>query len=80
MNKEKHQRLLNNQKFDAVTFALDYIQEMKNFTGEITRQDHITCLERLYDVAFREGQMDILHRYVYSMFHEIDAIEDKING
>lgn len=79
MDNEKYKRLLNNQKFDCVSFALDYIRSMRELTGEINNADFIACLEKTYSQAFRDGQRDILDRTIYTMFHEIDIIEEQEN-
>lgn len=77
MNEDKYLRLLNTNKFDRISFVIDYLKQIMNLQGEILLEDHASALAKLYDDAFRDGQIDVNERIVAQSFIELDVLYDK---
>jgi hypothetical protein len=75
MDKFKEELLLKTEKFEAIMFTLDYIQNIRDITGEFDSNDIMVALIRLYDISFENGKSDVLDRTINSMFGELDEIE-----
>ena len=74
---DKYRQHLNQQKFDRIAFAIDYIRQIQQLQGELKTEDFTLCLSKLYDDAFDDGRADVLDRLIYQAFHELDEIEEK---
>lgn len=77
MNLEKHNQMLKVDKFETITFALDYIENVRKITKSIEREDILDSLIALYDTAFRNGSRDVLDRQIHSLYKEIDNLEEQ---
>jgi disulfide oxidoreductase YuzD len=77
MDEQKYQKLLNSNKFDRISFVMDYLAQIKDLQGNIELEDHAASLARLYDSAFRDGQIDVNERIIAQSFIELDDLYDK---
>jgi disulfide oxidoreductase YuzD len=74
---DKYQKLLNSNKFDRISFVLDYLSQIKDLQGNILLEDHAASLAKLYDDAFKDGQIDVNERIVAQSFIELDELYEK---
>jgi DNA-directed RNA polymerase delta subunit len=76
MDEDKIKKLhkqLNSQKFERLTFAVDYIMQIQKMK-QLEVEDIMEILSRLYDEALIDGKITVLETKIHDMFMDLDGL------